>query len=337
MRHHPELIFMQASLSFTFPWAAYFTSEAMELSGIVTILFCGMIMAVYTRYNFSKDARILTAQAYKCVAMVAETYVFVYLGMAVFTFPIFNATTWMLVVFALIACFIGRLHIYVGSWITNCFRSDTPAAGELPKISATYMFMMWFSGLRGGVAFALASVSFASRDFSDDCGGLSPEDKAASSYCGHAGMSDSLAILQTTLIIATFTIFVFGGAITELAVAGGVLNKKVSEPPSSLPVPLFPPHCPCHSSLLTARATLPSSLPVPLSLLTVPIHDVPVAGPRRAGRGSRRRRVRRVRAREPHFQRPCHPLRQGQDALPRRRREELPGGGHERRAGHPEA
>ena len=38
---------MQSSLSFAFPWAAYFTSEALELSGIVTILFCGMIMAEY--------------------------------------------------------------------------------------------------------------------------------------------------------------------------------------------------------------------------------------------------------------------------------------------------
>ena len=80
MRHHADLVFMQAALSFAFPWSAYFTSEALELSGIVTILFCGMIMAVYTRYNFHEDARKLTASAYKAVAVVAETYVFVYLG-----------------------------------------------------------------------------------------------------------------------------------------------------------------------------------------------------------------------------------------------------------------
>ena len=72
MRHHGELIFMQSALSFAFPWAAYFTSEALELSGIVTILFCGMIMAVYTRYSFHEEARLLTAQGYKCVAVVAE-------------------------------------------------------------------------------------------------------------------------------------------------------------------------------------------------------------------------------------------------------------------------
>ena len=75
LRHHSELVFMQSALSFAFPWAAYFTAEALELSGLVTILFCGMIMAVYTRYNFAEEARTLTAQGYKCVAVVAETFV----------------------------------------------------------------------------------------------------------------------------------------------------------------------------------------------------------------------------------------------------------------------
>merc|ERR1719198_1759746 len=169
-------------------------------------------MAVYTRYNFHDDARTLTAQGYKCVAVVAETYVFVYLGMAVFTFPIFESTTWMLILCALLACFVGRLHIYVGSWLTNTVRKDD--GSTLPKISAVYMFVMWFSGLRGGVAFALASVSYAAMDFGEVCGGLSPDARVGNAFCTE-GMSDSLAMLQTTLMIASFTIFVFGGAITE--------------------------------------------------------------------------------------------------------------------------
>ena len=227
MRHHAELLFMQAALSFAFPWAAYFTSEALELSGIVTILFCGMIMAVYTRYNFSPEARKLTAQAYKCVALVAETYVFVYLGMAVFTFPIFQSPVLMLVLYATLACFVGRLHIYIGSCLTNCYRKpgDSPA-----PISGVYMFIMWFSGLRGGVAFALASVSYANSDFPDLCGGLEEADKMLNEYCtSKDGMSDSLAILQTTLMIASFTIFVFGGAIAEVCEAGGVLDKDAGD------------------------------------------------------------------------------------------------------------
>jgi len=236
LRHHEELLFIEAALSFVFPWAAYYTAEAAHLSGIVTILFCGMVMAIYTRHNFSPSAIDLTAKAFKCVALIAETYVFVYLGMAVFAFPIFSHTVWKAMIIATLACFVGRLHIYIGSWLFNCFRS-TPAPGEvqqgMPKISAAYTFIMWFSGLRGGVAFAIASVSFAHNDFPANCGGLAEDATALREQMGCDGTtSDSLAIMQITLLIALFTIFVFGGAITEVAVAYKVLEdkKKKKEP-----------------------------------------------------------------------------------------------------------
>lgn len=227
LKQQHDTMFLETALSFVFPWAAYFIAEAQSLSGIVSILFCGIMMATYTKLNFSQEARVLTARGFKSVAFIAETFVFVYLGMAVFTFPIFKNTVWTLVLIALLACFLGRLHIYLGSWLTNCFRRGERKEGQLPKISNVYMFIMWFSGLRGGVAFALASVSFQANDFPMACGGL------AGKACEWAGMYDSLAILQTTMLIALFTIFVFGGSITSVAVAGGVLEKgteKAEEP-----------------------------------------------------------------------------------------------------------
>ena len=42
------------------------------------------------------------------------------------TFPIMENTVWAFVVVALGACFIGRLHIPIGSGLTNCCRG--PAA-----------------------------------------------------------------------------------------------------------------------------------------------------------------------------------------------------------------
>jgi len=88
------------------------------------------------------------------------------------------------------------------------------------------MFIMWFSGLRGGVAFALASVSFAAMDFPKTCGGFDEARAATDPHCQDPSMTDSLAILQTTLIIAAFTIFVFGGAITDVAIKFGVLADE---------------------------------------------------------------------------------------------------------------
>jgi sodium/hydrogen exchanger 8 len=76
---------------------------------------------------------------------------------------------------------------------------------------------MWFSGLRGGVAFALAANSYAAKDFMA-CGGKD--------VCEPGDTNDSTAILQTTMIIALFTIFVFGGSITDVAIKCDVLEPK---------------------------------------------------------------------------------------------------------------
>lgn len=234
LKHHDELLYMEAALSFAFPWCAYFVAEASELSGIVAILACGMVMATYTRPNFSPRAIRLTARAYKCVALIAETFVFVYLGMAVITFPIFTSTVWQFTFWATMACFVGRLHIYIGSWMTNWFRGPD---SDPPPISPAFQFVMWFSGLRGGVAFALASVSFVALDFPQTCGGITGPNaddiKLTNPHCTE-DRNDSLAILQATMLIAVFTIFVFGGAITSVAIAYDVLEKKGRAEPVEL-------------------------------------------------------------------------------------------------------
>jgi len=207
---HEDHKYIELAFSFCFPWAAYFCAEAMELSGIVAILSCGMTMATFTRPNLTKPAVTFTADAYRGIALIAETFVFVYLGMACMTFPIFTNPSWGLVIFSLLACGIGRLHVYVVSAGFNCVRTPTSIP---PPISKTYQFIMWFSGLRGGVAFALASLSYIRNDFPTKCGGL-PE----GSDCPYGETSDSLALLQCTMMIALFTIFIFGGSISRVAI-----------------------------------------------------------------------------------------------------------------------
>ena len=88
--------------------------------------------------------------------------------------------------------------------------------------------VLWWSGLRGGVAFALAAAGFARLDFPQHCGGLRPGHRKSSECLteadGVADMSDSLALLQTTLLVATFSIFFLGGSITDVAVRCDVLR-----------------------------------------------------------------------------------------------------------------
>ena len=236
---------LTVALCFAFPWASYYTAEALECSGIVTLLFCGMVMAQYAKPHMSPAASRVASSAFKCAGFVAETGVFIYLGEAVFSFPILAHTTWKLVVVAMLACALGRLHVPIGVWLTNAYRgggADAPLPNAelrddapLAHLSSGVSMVIWWSGLRGGVAFALASAIFAHRDFDQHCGGLARDAVGASHYHGWSrhcsegprtkhSMTDGLAILQVTLLIATCSIFFLGGTIKRVSEACGVVK-----------------------------------------------------------------------------------------------------------------
>jgi len=107
-------------------------------------------MKHYNWYSISSDAQTTTHHLFKTVAFVAETFVFVYLGMNVTGFYSFHLK-WdpVLIVFSLIACLVSRMvNIFPLSFIANLGRKN--------KISFKMQIMVWFAGLRGAIAFALA-------------------------------------------------------------------------------------------------------------------------------------------------------------------------------------
>jgi len=211
LRHHPSHKFMESALTMVFPWSAYFLAEAFELSGIVAILFAGITMAYYAMANMSNETQEITKAMYKVAATIAETFVFVYLGMSVFAFQAASSSLLLfqdnahfrLIIVAIVAVLIARLfNIFPMSWLVNLFRGPHT---NPPTISGKFQFIMWFSGLRGGVAYAIAVANYSDNEF--------PEN------------DNSLAILQTTLFVAVFTIFVFGGAITRIAMYFDVIDR----------------------------------------------------------------------------------------------------------------
>ena len=68
------------------PWVSYLVSEGFTLSGIVSILFCGIFMARYTFPNLSETTQSMVSKAYAAIAHAAETIVFLFLGMGLFSF-----------------------------------------------------------------------------------------------------------------------------------------------------------------------------------------------------------------------------------------------------------
>lgn len=86
-------------------------------------------------------------QTMRTLSFIAETCVFAYLGLAIFSFD--HRCEMALVVWAIILCLIGRAcNIFPLAWMVNKFREH--------KITNKMQFVMWFSGLRGAISYALS-------------------------------------------------------------------------------------------------------------------------------------------------------------------------------------
>ena len=132
-------------------------SLACSLSGITSIMFCGIAMAKYCRPNLSSQTDERVGAFFRVIAYIAEIFVFIYIGLALFTDERARkiGATWTFMLGSLAALALSRVvNIYP---ITGLCNYLTPAEGR--KIPQTHKHMLWFSGLRGAMAFALANLA----------------------------------------------------------------------------------------------------------------------------------------------------------------------------------
>lgn len=144
LRKTPSL---ETAFMLIFMYSPYVFAEAIHLSGIMAILFAGILMSHYTHFNLSPVTRITVQQIFRTLSFIAETSVFAYLGLAIFSFK--HSFKPSLVISSIIMCLLGRAcNIFPLSILLNYFREH--------KITKKMQFIMWFSGLRGAIAFALS-------------------------------------------------------------------------------------------------------------------------------------------------------------------------------------
>ncbi|XP_071482063.1 sodium/hydrogen exchanger 9-like isoform X1 [Diadema antillarum] len=163
-------------------YSCYLMAEAAQLTGIVAVLFCGVTQAHYTYNNLSEESKRRTKEAFELLNFLAENFIFSYMGLSVF-----NHTNKQFSISFTLAAFLGiilgrLLNIYPLSFLLNLGRKE--------KIPWNVQHMLFFSGLRGAIAFALAIRN-------------------------NATYGQEL-ILSTTLLIVLVTVVVCGGLTTQM-------------------------------------------------------------------------------------------------------------------------
>jgi NhaP-type Na+/H+ and K+/H+ antiporter len=104
-------------------------------------------MSHYTHFNLSTVTQITMQQTMRTLAFICETSIFSYLGLAIFSFK--HQVEPALVIWSIALCLIGRAaNIFPLTWMVNKFRAT--------KITNKMSFIMWFSGLRGAISYALS-------------------------------------------------------------------------------------------------------------------------------------------------------------------------------------
>ncbi len=73
LRRNPSLEF---SMMMVFTYLPYALAEGIHLSGIMAILFCGIVMSHYTHYNLSPITQITMKQTMRTIAFIAGELLF---------------------------------------------------------------------------------------------------------------------------------------------------------------------------------------------------------------------------------------------------------------------
>lgn len=180
-------------------YTSYFFSNAVTMSGIVSLLFCGITLKHYAYHNMSRRTQRSTRYTFQTLASLSENFIFIYLGLSLFTQenlvfkPLFILVTVASVVFSRYAAvfpiaslinFIRRLRRSRGPT-----RTQNRGSSRHEELSRDYQIMLFWAGLRGAVGFALSA--------------------------GIVG-ENALALQTTVLVTIVLTLLVFGGTTPQM-------------------------------------------------------------------------------------------------------------------------
>uniref|UniRef100_A0A672IUJ8 Sodium/hydrogen exchanger n=1 Tax=Salarias fasciatus TaxID=181472 RepID=A0A672IUJ8_SALFA len=131
---------------FLYSYMAYLSAEVFHLSGIMSLIACGVVMRPYVEANISHKSYTTIKYFMKMWSSVSETLIFIFLGVSTVAGP--HVWNWTFVIFTVFLCLVSRVLGVIGlTYIINKFR--------IVKLTKKDQFIVAYGGLRGAIAFSL--------------------------------------------------------------------------------------------------------------------------------------------------------------------------------------
>ncbi|XP_028759810.1 sodium/hydrogen exchanger 2 [Neltuma alba] len=183
----------EVALMILMAYLSYMLAELFNLSAILTVFFCGIVMSHYTWHNVTESSRVTTKHAFATLSLIAEIFIFLYVGM-----DALDIEKWRFarqspgksigissLLLALIL--VGRAaFVFPLSFLANL-----PKKSQSGKIEIKQQVTIWWAGLmRGAVSMALAYNQFT--------------------RSGYTKLRENAIMITSTIIVILFSTVVFG-------------------------------------------------------------------------------------------------------------------------------
>ncbi|KAM7222381.1 Endosomal/prevacuolar sodium/hydrogen exchanger [Rhypophila decipiens] len=202
VRRYPKI---ESCLIVLIAYATYFFSQAVQMSGIVSLLFCGITLKHYAYFNMSRRTQLTTKYLFQVLAQLSENFIFIYLGLSLFTEKDLVYQPLFIIVTVLAVCVARWMAVFPLSRAINWFlryrarRAGRESTDELPY---SYQAMLFWAGLRGAVGVALAALLTGKERF---------------------------ALKATVLVVVVLSVIIFGGTTARMLEILGIRTGVVDE------------------------------------------------------------------------------------------------------------
>ncbi|XVF32695.1 hypothetical protein REPUB_Repub17cG0105000 [Reevesia pubescens] len=183
----------EVALMILMAYLSYMMAELFNLSSILTVFFCGIVMSHYTWHNVTESSRITTKHAFATLSFISEIFIFLYVGM-----DALDIEKWKVVSkspgtsagvssILLGLVLVGRAaSVFPLSFISNLIKRSK---GD--KFTLKQQVTIWWAGLmRGSVSMALAYNQFT--------------------RLGQTQLRGNAIMITSTITVVLFSTVVFG-------------------------------------------------------------------------------------------------------------------------------